>query len=171
VCVLAVTASCGPGPTQPDAYCGIGSASTTGLVATAGTTALAFANLSASPNNDCPDPATPGVVSMTIESPDGADPLLTLCIPHPERLPGGLALGSAAQLVDLDGTAAGCSFAIDASVAPAGTVSATGLCDAGSAHAGFALVAAGTVSLTRTCGATVDRVSATLAGTIAIAGP
>jgi hypothetical protein len=172
LCVLAIVPACPHGPVQPDAYCGAGSASGTGLVATAGSTTLVFTNLSASPNNDCPASGAPkGVVAMTIEPPSGTDPLLTICTGRPDLVPGGLAIGSAAQIIDVSGTSGGCTFTLDDTVAPTGTLSATGLCDAGSAHAGFALTVDAVVSLTRTCGTTVDQVTAMLSGTSAIAGP
>jgi len=170
--LILASVACSSPPAKPDAYCGTGSASPNGLVATAGATTFTFTNLSASPNADCQIPTAPkGVIAMTIAPPPLATPLLTVCIPRPDLLPGGLPIGSQAQLVDLDGTSDGCSFTLDDSIPPSGTMSAAGLCDAGSAHAGFALSVDATATLSRMCGSTVDQVSATLSGTIAVAGP
>jgi hypothetical protein len=164
-------AACSSGPAKPDAYCGPGGAGATGLVAAGTGFTMTFGNLVASANNDCPDPMAPaGVVSLTIEGTqtDGTG-LVTLCVQRPDQLAGGLTLGTQVKLVDATGSSSGCTFLIDQGTPPSGTVSGTGVCHDGSASAGFALVVEGTVQLKRTCGATMDSVSATLQGTIAVA--
>jgi hypothetical protein len=138
---------------------------------TAGTATLTYGNLLAGANNDCPDAAPPaGVVSLTIESTqtDGTG-LLTLCIPRPDKLAAGLQLGTEVKVIDASGSNGGCTFVKDTTVAPTGTAKGTGVCKNGTAADGFSLALDGTISLTRTCGSTVDKVSATLSGSVAVA--
>ncbi len=164
-------AACSSGPAKPDAYCGTGGAPTSVVVAGTGFS-LMYDNLSASANNDCPDPMAPkGVVSLTIEVPAGSAQFFTLCVQRPDLLAGGQPLGTAVKVVDVTGTSNGCSFVPDSAVAPTGTATASGICNNGTSHAGFALTLDGTIQLKRTCGATVDSVSATLSGTVAVSGP
>jgi hypothetical protein len=162
---------CSSGPAKPDAFCGPGGASTSGLVASGTGFTLTFGNLTAGANNDCPDPAAPaGVVSLTIfaHQTDGTG-LVTLCVKRPDKLAGGLALDTDVEVVDANGTAGGCTFSIDRTTPPTGTASSTGECNGGTGQAGFALTVDGTMQLTRTCGATMDSVAATFQGTVAVA--
>ncbi len=164
--------ACSSGPAKPDAYCGTGGAPTSGIVAAGTGFSLTYGDLSASANNDCPDPMAPmGVVSLTIEEPAGSPQLFTLCVQRPDLLAGGQPLGTAVKVVDVTGSANGCTFLPDRATAPTGTVTATGICNNGTSHAGFALTIDGTIQLTRTCGSAVDSVSATLTGTVAISAP
>jgi hypothetical protein len=173
---LALVASCGGGD---DATCGPGSAADDGLVATAsaGSITLTFGGILSGQNNDCPGSNAPaGVISLTMigTQSDGSGGI-TLCVARPDELATqALALGpdvasSPVRLIDLNGTAGGCSLAIDTTQPATGTVSATGLCGNGSDAAGFALTVQGTVPLTRSCaGSGSDSVTVTLAGTAAV---
>lgn len=168
---VALAACSSGGNAKPDAYCGTGGASPTGLSATAGAATLTYGNLTGGLNNDCPDAMAPaGVISMTIEGQQqGGSGLITFCIKRPDLLPGGQALGTQVKVVDVTGAGAGCTFILDNAGTPSGTVSSTGECNNGSASTGFALVVDGTVSLSRTCGTTTDTITATLSGTVAVA--
>ena len=138
---------------------------------------MTYSAFAGSPNNDCPDPAAPsGVISLTIVGAQSGGPgLLTLCVGRPDLLasqapafgpdPGQI------HVIDLNGTANNCMLTIDRSQPPSGTATSTGMCGNGSDPAGFALSLDATVRFTRTCGATVDTVSATLSGRAAVAGP
>jgi hypothetical protein len=131
-------------------------------------------------NNDCPDSAAPeGVVSMTIAGKQvGAtvNRFFTLCVPRPDRLADGLALGvnqipadpQQIQIIDAQGEADGCTFAFDDTTPPTGTATTTGLCDNGANPAGFALTIDGTYTMQRTCNATIDTVTVTVNGTVAV---
>ena len=131
---------------------------------------LVFGDLAAGANNDCPDPSAPAnVISLTINGAEmGGAGIVTFCIGRPDELAGGLPLGSGVKVVDLNATDATCSYAVDATIPPSGTVTGQGVCDNGTNSAGFALVFDGFVSLKRTCGATVDTVSVQLKGTVAV---
>jgi hypothetical protein len=119
------------------------------------------------------------VISLSIhgtETDAGASGLITLCIGRPDLLASQpLALGAEpttdVHVVDLSGTAGGCTLTVDRSQPPGGTASASGLCGNGGDPAGFALVLDATLTLTRTCGATVDTVPVTLRGRVAVSGP
>ena len=170
--VLAIAAGCGD---DGKTVCGPGDAPPVGLVV-GGPVTLTYGNLGAGLNNDCPDPAAPaGIVSMTINGPqtDGTG-LITLCVPRPDLLVAKrLALGpdvagSEIHVVDVIGAAAGCTFDFDKTTPLTGTGTATGLCRDGADPAGFALDVDGTLSLDRTCGATVDKVTVTLRGRVAV---
>lgn len=164
--------SCGQNHAAPDAFCGTGGAGAATLVATASGATMTYGRLRAGANNDCPDAGAPmGVVSLTIAGvqTDGTG-LFTICVPRPDLLASQtLALGTQVTLVDETATAASCTYKVDRATMPTGTISATGECGNGIAPAGFALTVAATVALKRTCGATIDSVSATLAGTVAVA--
>lgn len=100
---------------------------------------------------------------------------LTLCVPRPDQLSGGEALGiddpasedPAVRVVDVSGADVSCEYDLDGTIAPTGTVRAEGLCDA-VGTGGFALVLDGQLTLTRTCGSIVDSVAVTLSGRVAV---
>ena len=171
--LAAIAASGAGGCSGPD--CGPGKAAADGLVASGSGVTLTYGGLMGSPNNDCPDPAAPkGVISLTITGmqTDGTG-LVTICVPRPDRLGGAQALGiggSAVQLVDLNGSSAGCTFALGAGTM-SGTISGRGVCDDGASKDGWAMTANATLPVMRTCGTNVDTISLTLAGTVAVAGP
>jgi hypothetical protein len=174
VALLAAAPAAGCG----DDSCGPGGAPDVGLVASGDAVTLTYGQLRGGLNNDCPAQAAPaGVTSLTIAGTqaDGGGGFVTLCVGRPDLLASGpqaLGLdvaGVAARVVDLGGAANNCSFAIDRSKPVTGTASATGLCGNGSDAAGFALVVDGALSLTRTCGATVDSVAIALHGRVAVA--
>jgi len=144
--------------------------------ATASAVTLDYENLSSLSGNDCPDPAAPsGVISLSIEGMQmgGTGGRLTFCIPRPDLLDEGRALGSTAMMgearvIDFSGMAGGCSFAYDSTMPPTGTMTATGICKNGTAKEGFALDISGTVTLKRTCGATIDSVAVMVSGKVAV---
>jgi hypothetical protein len=163
-------------------HCGPGDAPETGLVASGTAVALRYGALTGGVNNDCPAAGAPsGVISLTIHGTQsdatGATGQLTLCIERPDLLAtqpqalGRDTAGSAVHVVDVAGSASGCSFAIDRTQPITGTASATGLCGNGGDPAGFALTLDGALTLTRTCGAAVDSLPVALHGRAAVAAP
>jgi hypothetical protein len=154
--------------------CGPMGASDVGLVASSDMVTLTYGHLSASANNDCPAAGAPaGVVSLTIAGvqTDGTG-LITLCVPRPDQLASmALPLGSDVKVVDASGDYMSCTFALDTTRIPTGTVKGAGMCGNGTDHAGFQLVFDGGLPLRRTCGATLDSVAVTLRGTIAVSVP
>lgn len=159
-----------------DDTCGTGGAPSSGLVASSADVTLRFGGLSALPGNDCPVPDAPeGVVSLSIEgTQSGGTGRITLCIPRPDRLPEGMrTIGTATsnadiRIIDLNGAVDNCTFTINTAQLPVGEGVATGLCANGTDPAGFALELDGALSLTRTCGTTVDAVNVTLTGRVAV---
>jgi len=160
--------------------CGASGAPRTGLLASGAQVTLNYGDLSSGINNDCPDPGAPdGVISLTIAGKQTTDPagLITFCVPRPDLLMQGqrslgVSLSTAdIRVVDIQGNANNCTFKLDPAQPPTGSVSATGVCDAGTSSDGFALSFDGGLSLRRTCGATIDNVSVTLRGRIAVTGP
>jgi len=167
VALLTVPAGCGD-----DDACGPGAAPDDGLTLSGDGLTASYAGLEAGANNDCPAPDAPeGVVALTIAGRQaGGTDFITFCVPRPDRLGvGALTLGTDVQVVDLFADAAGCSLRLATVPAPTGTVTASGACDDGTSPAGFALTFAGELAMERTCGATVDELRMTLAGTIAVA--
>jgi hypothetical protein len=150
------------------------------LSATGTDVTLPYGTFEAGLNNDCPHADAPeGVVSMTIAAEQvGAATrrFFTLCIPRPDRLADGLALGvnqipadpQQVQIIDAQGEGDGCTFSFDDTAPPTGTATAAGLCDNGANPAGFALTVDGSYTMKRTCGATVDTVTVTVNGTVAV---
>jgi hypothetical protein len=153
---------CGPAGAPPD-----------GLTVVAGGVTLTYSDLVGSPNNDCPDPAAPsGIISLTVTGTQvGGAGFFTVCVPRPDKLNTGLALGTDIQLVDISGSSATCTYALDSSQPATGTATAKGACSNGTASAGFAWTFDGTGSVHRTCSTTTDTVTVQIAGTVAVAGP
>jgi hypothetical protein len=159
--------------------CGPGSAADDGLALTDGTATASYDGLTASANGDCPASDAPtGVKSVTIEGTQSGTGggLFTVCIPRPDELGSGartLGLDQVSgdvRIVDLGAVTGGCSYAIDRTVMPTGTVTATGVCSDATNAAGFALTFDGIVSITATCGSAAPTTTfATLTGTIAVA--
>jgi hypothetical protein len=156
--------------------CGPGGAPGTGLVASRDAVTLTYGDLGAGRNNDCPASDAPaGVISLTIHGTqtDGSGQL-TLCVARPDLLAkqaqalGGDVAGTPVRVIDIAGSATNCSFDLDRSQPVTGTATSSGLCGNGTDPAGFALVIDGALSLTRTCGATVDSLSVTLRGRVAV---
>lgn len=169
-------AGCGPGAES----CGPAGAPATGLVASGGPATLTYGQFTGRPNNDCPASGAPmGVISLTItgmQTDTGGGGFATLCVGRPDLLANQpLAIGfdttAAVRVFELNGQANGCTFSVDRSQPPGGTASTSGLCGNGSDGAGFALMLDATLTLTRTCGSTVDSVPVTLHGRVAVAGP
>jgi hypothetical protein len=166
---LALVASCG------DDQCGPGDAPDDGLVASSADVTLRFGNIFSGQNNDCPDAAAPpGVISLTLEGEHLDSPgLLTFCIPRPDQLAKQPAqLGSEqARIIDLNGEVGGCRYTFDASRPVTGTLTASGLCDAGANKAGYAIVVDGALSIKlaaqqpATCTRTSHDVDVTFSGT------
>src|SRR5689334_3586178 len=81
--MIALVAGC-----PADDACGPGDAPGDGLTVTGGGVSLRYHQMTASPNNDCPDPQAPeGVVSLTLTAlqTTGGDALV-LCVPRPDML-------------------------------------------------------------------------------------
>ena len=164
-----------------DRECGFGDAPAAGIVAKGDGVTLTYGAMTVSANNDCPfrSPQQEGdIISVSVFGAQVDDPtlLFTICVERPDQLSGGLALGveqppdhAPVHLIDIAGSANGCTFKIDRTVPATGKASASGVCGNGDDPAGFALVFDGGVTLQRTCGATVDSVAFTLSGTIAVA--
>jgi hypothetical protein len=155
--------------------CGPEGAPANGITASAGSDTLTYGSLSSLSGNDCPEASAPsGVVSLSIEGTlVGGTGRVTFCIPRPDLLAEGRTLGAnlanvEMRLVDFSGEANGCTFARDPAMPPTGTGTGTGVCNNGTDPAGFALALTGTIHAKRTCGATVDDVSLTLAGKVAV---
>jgi hypothetical protein len=174
VVVAALAAGCGGGS---DDRCGPDDAPAVGLVAAGEGVTLTYGALTGGLNGDCPAAGAPsGVTSLTIAG-TGDGGFVTLCVSRPDLLAKqaqALALevpGTTVEvgIVDVAGTAAGCSYAIDRAKPATGSATSTGLCDNGADAAGFALELDGALSLTRTCGQTVDSVAVTLRGRVAVA--
>jgi hypothetical protein len=163
--------------------CGAMGAPTYGLTASGsgaqGTTiALTFGALQSSANNDCPAPNAPhGVVSLTIEATEmgSGSGNFQLCIPRPDELETqpqalGATGGSDAQFQGLFAADATCSYMLDTTMTPSGTIKAEHECNDGTNKAGFALEIDGTLPVIQTCTSlgTTTSVSVTLAGTTAV---
>jgi hypothetical protein len=160
--------------------CGPGGAPATGLVASGSGQTLTYGDLTGSPNRDCPSASAPAsVISLTIsgrQTDAGTNGVITLCIGRPDllasqSLPLGAEPSTDVHVIDLNGTASGCTLTVDHTQPAGGTVSSSGLCGNGSDAAGFALVVDATLTLSRICGSTTDSIPITLRGRVAVAGP
>ena len=157
--------------------CGPGAAAANGLQATTadGTLRVAYADMTAGANNDCPDPAMPpgeGVISLTIAGNEqGAVAPIVFCVPRPDKLQNGsLNFGQDFQVIDVMAQANGCGYTVVRPVDASGTASVSGMCDNGVGKAGFALTIEGSVTLLKRCMGMPDAtVSVKLSGTIAVA--
>jgi hypothetical protein len=175
---LAAAAIAGSAGCSGGDSCGPGGAPDSGLVASNPAVILTFGQLTGGLNNDCPASDAPaGVISMTIGGTqrDGQG-RITLCAGRPDLLgTQALALGFDAtapvRVIDLLGSSSSCTYTVDRTLPLSGTAQASGLCDNGRSAAGFALVVDATLSLTRTCGATVDATEVMLHGRVAVASP
>lgn len=143
-------------------------------ITTTGAAELTYGDFTVSANNDCPDAAAPaGVVSLTIAGTQASTAApVTFCLPRPDLAEAGqaLALGAGLQIIDVAGTDAnGCSVNLLRPVVATGSAKALGICENGSAKAGFALQLSGTVRAQRTCtGQATVAVELTLNGTVAL---
>ena len=168
--LLSLASACG------DDDCGPGDAPARGVTASASDVTLTYGDLTSLEGNDCPAPDAPeGVISLSIEGRQVDGPgLFTLCIPRPDlldsapRMLGPIQSSADAQIVDLNGEADGCSYAIDPTTPPTGSAIGLGVCGNGNDPAGFALDFDGAVSLTRTCDGTIDSISVALTGRVAV---
>lgn len=170
--MLALAAGC-----PADDSCGPGDAPGDGLTVSGGAVSLRYHQMTASPNNDCPDPAAPaGVVSLSLTAiqVSGADALV-LCIPRPDMLESDLPVvastathTAAIEIQDVNASDAGCTLTDSAAMAPTGTGHAEGICMDGTDPAGFALLISGQVSVDRDCSGTIDTLRLDLAGTISV---
>jgi hypothetical protein len=160
--------------------CGPGAAPPGGMHASSADVTLEYEGFSASPNNDCPDhsdPNAPTSLTITAKLAGGMTGFLTVCIPHPEdanqkdRSLGADQSDADFLIVDVVGAANGCTFKLDGSRVPTGTGQTSGLCANGTDPAGFALTLDGAIGLKRTCGATIDTIGVTLAGTVSVGVP
>ena len=162
-----------------DATCGPGDAPAAGATLTVEGTTISYGGFTASVNNDCTDFAS-GVISVSVHGTQaGTSQALTLCLPRPDLLgaePAALVpsrtppmASDRVQVVDVSADLGnGCTVAQDPAAVPTGTARFTGYCDGGADPAGYALALTGTVMLRRTCGGTVDTVTGTLGGRVAV---
>jgi hypothetical protein len=152
--------------------CGDPAAFEFGLTVSSDQVNLVFGDLKAGANNDCPDPAAPaGVVSLTIAgSQMGGTGLFTMCVGRPDLLETmALTLGSAqVHLVDVNAMDAMCSYALDSTQVPSGTVQGEHMCGNGIDPKGFGLVFNGHLGLRRTCAATIDSIAVGITGDVAV---
>jgi hypothetical protein len=168
--LIAGAAGCG------DDSCGPGGVSSVGLIASNPAVILTYGQLTAGLNNDCPASDAPsGVISMTIGGMqlDGQG-RITLCVGRPDLLETrelslGFDAAAPVRVVDLVGSDPSCTYAVDRKMPLAGMAHASGLCGNGADPAGFAMVLDASLSLTRTCGTTVDTTPVLLHGRIAVA--
>jgi hypothetical protein len=168
---ISVLAACGD---DGSSSCGPGGAASDGLTAGNGSdVSLVYENLTSGQNHDCPDSSQTAVESITIigSQKDGTG-LINFCIPRPDKLEqGNVQLGSDVHVTDVTGDANGCTFTLNSTTVPLGTVGSIGLCDNGGNTAGFALVFAGNLVLSRDCSGTTDNVPVQLVGTVAVSVP
>jgi hypothetical protein len=176
---LAACSGCDGGSTE----CGPAGELDDDIAVAGGDVALAYGNLEAGLNNDCPAEGQipgEGITSLTIAGTQvGGTGFFTLCVERPDLLNGAQALGpdelgNPVRIVDVSGEANGCTVRFDDTVQPAGTATGSGVCAdetgaAGGNEAGFALELDGEITLERTCGATVDSVIVTLSGRVVVA--
>ena len=168
--VLLLAGGCG------DDQCGPMGAPPDGLTASSVDVTLTFGQMTSRAGSDCPDLNAPeGVIAVTVEGrqTDGTG-FITLCIPRPDLLEmGNRSLGHTTsmadiRIIDLDGTANNCTYKIDKTRVPTGKGAGIGVCGNGTDSAGFALDLDGAISLTRTCGTTIDTIGVKLAGKFAV---
>lgn len=170
----AALAGCGD-----DDSCGPGSAPAAGITLTVGSETVTYGGFTASENNDCTVQSS-GVISVSVHGAQtGGSSSLTLCLPRPDLL-GAEAVplvpsrptpmpDDRAMVIDSSAAlAGGCTVQKDVTMTPTGTARFLGYCDGGNNSAGYAIELTGTVPLVRTCGATMDNVTGTLAGTVAV---
>ena len=157
--------------------CGSPGSAVYGLVVSSDQVMLSYGDLLAGANNDCPASDAPtGVVSLTVSgtqmpvsgSGAGGNGLVTFCIPRPDQLGADQPLGSAIKIIDLSGSDATCSYALDHTHLPTGSAHGLGVCGNGTDKTGFGLVFDGFIGLTRTCGSNVDSVSVGITGNVAV---
>jgi hypothetical protein len=163
-----------------DATCGPGAIGATGLTLTIGAETVTYGGFTASANNDCTI-AGSGVISVSVHGAQvGGSAALTLCLPRPDLLGAEAAPLAASrvppladdrvQVIDASAAlAAGCTAAIDPTLAPAGTARFDGYCADGADPAGYALSLTGTVPVRVTCPGGTTAMTATLGGAVAVA--
>jgi hypothetical protein len=157
-------------PACSDDACGPGDAPDTGLIVGDQDQKLTFGNLSSSANNDCPDSAAPaGVVSLTVNgSQTDGQGLLTLCIPRPDQLPGGVPLGTGVRIIDMNGMFNGCTYTIEQTRPISGTALGHGVCNNGMNGAGYSLVFDGHLSLKKDCNTAIETIAVNISGEVAV---
>jgi hypothetical protein len=163
--------ACGGGGGCGDDACGPEDAPDTGLIVGDQDQKLTFGNLTSGANNDCPDPSAPaGVVSLTINgSQTDGQGLLTLCIPRPDELPGGVPIGTGVRIIDLSGVTNNCNYSIEQTRPVSGTALGHGVCDNGTNGAGYSLVFDGHLSLKCECPTATDTIAVNISGEVAVA--
>ena len=177
--LIALSAAAALAGCSDDDSCGPGSAPAAGVTLTVGGETVTYGGFTASENNDCTVQGS-GVISVSVHgSQTGGSQALTLCLPRPDLLgaeavalvpsrPTPLADDRAMVIDSSASLAGGCTVMKDVTMMPSGTARFIGYCDGGTNAAGSALELTGTVPLVRTCGATMDNVTGTLAGTVAV---
>ncbi|HUQ08179.1 MAG TPA: hypothetical protein VM261_37050 [Kofleriaceae bacterium] len=169
------------GCSDDDGNCGPGTAPADGITMTVGGETVTYGGFTASPNNDCRLANAPaGVISVTVEATQvgGTFPFV-LCLPRPDLL-GADAVSltpsrptpiETDRVMMVDSSASlsgGCTVAKDVTQMPSGTARFLGYCDGGKSTAGYAIELSGTVPLVRTCGGTMENVTGTITGTVAV---
>ncbi|MEO8551066.1 MAG: hypothetical protein ABI678_13870 [Kofleriaceae bacterium] len=171
LCLLAISL-CAAGCSDDAPSCG-SNAAEFGLTAAADPVSLTYGDLMARAGNDCPAPGVDPsvVVSLTISGTQmGGTGLINFCIPRPDQMNDtDIALGADVKLDTLNGSDAACTYVLDKTHIPTGTLHAMGVCTDGTDPAGFALAFDGFVGLTQTCGSTAPAsVAVRLGGTVAV---
>lgn len=153
-----------------DDVCGPGDAPAVGLVASSGDVILSYGNLTSGRNHDCTPPDAPaGVISLTLEGTQvGSVAPIVFCVPRPDLLDRGAAIGTDFRIIDVFGGADGCTFMLPLTAMPTGNARVTGYCDNGLNPAGYALTIDAEVELERTCSGVTDLVSFRIVGTTAV---
>ena len=163
-----------------DATCGPGAVGASGVTLTIGSETITYGGFTASVNNDCTI-AGSGVISVSVHGTQVAGAAaLTLCLPRPDLLGAEAAplapsrvpplAEDRVQVIDASASlSAGCTAAIDPTLAPAGTARFDGYCAGGADPAGYALTLTGTLLVRVTCASGTTAMSATLGGAVAVA--
>ena len=169
--LLVLSAACAALAGCPGPSCGPPPGTPLTLSITAGSATLVFNNFTSSANNDCTAPDAPsGVVSLEIDSKQNGVSGLSLCVARPDLLgTSPQEIGTGVLVEGFFGNDGTCTYALDNSAPPTGTVSGKGVCGNGTDPAGYALVLAGSATLTRTCGTSIDTVQVAIDGTVAVA--
>lgn len=180
--LAAALASAAPllGGCGDDDACGPADAPAAGVELSTEAAPLVFGGFTSSPNNDCPPSPDATATSLTIEGfqqGGGAGDGLLFCVPRPDEAEAGapveLTLDAAdttrVQVVDAFATDGDCTLRLDRARAVAGTVTFSGMCEAGTDAAGYALELDAQLPMLRTCGDQDPApVSAELTGRVAV---
>ncbi len=172
--IAALLAGCG----GDDETCGPEGAPAEGITITTPEGTVTYGAFTSSANNDC-TPPDGSATSITLDgvqaspAPTGFPPHLAFCIPRPDEISAGAAIPlnladlDDIQLIDASGEVGGCTYSLDRTVTPTGSITLTGYCGDGLDAAGYALALSGDVALTLSC-PDAQPVTATFGGTAAV---